>query len=105
MIGEVLYRAVAIYSHIFFAVFIFLTMLEAYKGQTPGKYIMGIRVVKVSGEKMGILESGIRNAGKVFLLPLDLIVGVIFYSRKGYIRFFDYYTGVTVERIIKGHVS
>ncbi len=101
MVGEVVYRTVAIYAHIFFAVYVFNTLLEAYKGQTPGKYVIGIRVVKISGERVGMLESGIRNAGKVFLLPLDLMIGLILYSREGYIRFFDYYTEVTVERVIR----
>lgn len=87
------------YSHILFAVLIYFTLLEAYKGQTPGKYLLGIRVVKVGGLKMGLLESGIRNMGKVFLLPFDLLVGIIFYRKHGYLRFFDYYTKVSVERV------
>ncbi len=101
VIGDLAYRTVSVYAHIFFAVYIFITLLKAFKGQTPGKYFLGIRVVKVNGEKVGMIESGIRNAGKVFLLPLDVAVGVIFYGRKGFIRFFDYYTGVTVEEVIR----
>ncbi|MEM4310867.1 MAG: RDD family protein [Nitrososphaerales archaeon] len=98
MIGEIIFRMVELYAHIFFAIYIFITLIEAYKGQTPGKYIMKIRVIKISGEKIGILESGIRNAGKIFLLPLDLIIG-IFYYRKGFIRFFDYYIEAMIESI------
>lgn len=99
LIGEAVYRIAAIYAHVFFAVYIFITLLEAYKGQTPGKYLFGIRVVKAGGGKVGLLESGIRNAGKVFLLPLDLFLGLLFYRKRGYIRLFDYYTEVTVERV------
>ena len=73
--------------------------MEAYKGQTPGKYLMKIRVVKKGGLRLGIVESGIRNAGKIFLLPLDLIIGIIFFRKRGYIRFFDYYTDSVVERV------
>ncbi len=98
-IGEFAARFIAVYAHILFAVVIYFTLLEAYKGQTPGKYMFGIRVVKVGGLKMGLLESGIRNMGKVFLLPFDLLVGIIFYRKRGYLRFFDYYTEVTVERV------
>jgi uncharacterized RDD family membrane protein YckC len=101
VIGDLAYNAVAIYSHIFFAIYIFLTLLEAFKGQTPGKYLLGIRVVKTNGEKVGLIESGIRNAGKIFLLPPDIILGVIYFRRKGFIRFFDYYTGITVENVIR----
>jgi uncharacterized RDD family membrane protein YckC len=87
------------YAHIFFATFIVFTLLEAYKGQTLGKYLMGIRVVAVTGRRLTIVESGIRNAGKVFLLPIDLIVGIIFLRSQGYVRFFDYYTRCMVESI------
>jgi uncharacterized RDD family membrane protein YckC len=99
LIGEVFYRTAAIYAHVFFAIFVIITLLEAFKGQTLGKYLLGIRVVKVGGGKEGLLESGIRNAGKVFLLPLDLLIGILFYRKKGYLRFFDYYTETTVERV------
>lgn len=99
MIGELTVRVVGVYAHIFFAVYIFATVLEAYKGQTPGKYLLGIRAVKVGGGKVGLLESAIRNAGKAFLLPLDLIVGIIFYHKRGFIRFFDFYTEVAIERV------
>lgn len=100
-ISGLMMRVISYYSHIFFAIYIFVTLLEAYKGQTPGKYLMGIRVVKVGGQRVGIVESGIRNAGKVFLLPLDILIGILFYRRRGFLRFFDYYTDVMVERVIR----
>jgi uncharacterized RDD family membrane protein YckC len=75
-------------------------IMEAYKGQTIGKYLMSIRIVKTNGDKITILESAVRNIGKVFLLPLDFLIGVLFFRKKGYIKFFDYYTKTTVERVI-----
>ncbi len=99
LISEMFYEIAAVYAHVLFAIYIFLTLLEAYKGQTPGKYVLGIRVVKVGGGKVDLLESGIRNAGKIFLLPLDLLLGLIFYRKKGYLRLSDYYTEATVERV------
>ncbi len=75
-------------------------IMEAYNGQTIGKYIMKIRVVKANGDKITILESAIRNIGKVFLLPLDLLIGVLFFRKNGYVKFFDYYTKTTVEKVI-----
>ena len=98
-VGNLISRVAGIYAHIFYAVFIFITLMEAYKGQTPGKYLMKIRVVKKGGLRLGIVESGIRNAGKIFLLPLDLILGIVFLRKKGYIRFFDYYTDSIVEMV------
>ena len=73
-------------------------IMEAYNGQTIGKYIMKIRVVKANGDKITILESATRNIGKVFLFPLDFL-GVLFFRKKGYIKFFDYYTKIKVERV------
>ncbi len=75
-------------------------IMEAYNGQTIGKYIMKIRVVKMNGDKISILESAIRNIGKVFLLPLDFLIGVLFFRKNGNIKFFDYYTKTTVEKVI-----
>jgi len=99
-VGNLISRVAGIYAHIFYAVYIFLTLLEAYKGQTPGKYLLGIRVIKKGGLKLGIIESGIRNAGKIFLLPFDLMIGTIFFRNRGFIRFFDYYTDSIVERVV-----
>lgn len=98
LISRLINSFVAVYSHILFAVYILLTLLEAFRGQTLGKYLLDIRVVRVDGGKIDLIQSGIRNAGKIFLLPLDLLLGVIFFRKKGYLRFFDAYTSVTVER-------
>ncbi|MCE4612330.1 MAG: RDD family protein [Desulfurococcales archaeon] len=90
---------VGTYSHVFFATYIFLTLLEAYKGQTIGKFLLGIRVVKRNGRRINLVESGIRNAGKLFLLPIDLAIGVILYYKRGYLRYTDYYIDAVVERV------
>lgn len=95
---DISYATVSAYSHVFFAAYLIFTVLEAYKGQTPGKYLLGIRVVKVGGRKISLMDSAVRNLGKVFLLPLDVLTGIILYAKKGYMRFFDYYTALTVER-------
>ena len=85
-----------------FTVFLMLVMflsllvhvaMESGTGQTIGKYILKIRAVKESGRKLDLAESTIRNVGKIYLLPLDLLVGLLFYYRKkGYIRFTCYIT-------------
>jgi uncharacterized RDD family membrane protein YckC len=92
---------VGTYSHVFFATYIFLTLLEAYKGQTLGKFLLGIRVVKSNGRRISLVESGIRNAGKLFLLPIDLAIGVALYYKRGYLRYTDYYIDAVVERVEK----
>ncbi len=85
-----------------FTVFLMLLMflslivhvaMESATGQTIGKYILKIRAVKDSGRKLDLAESTIRNVGKIYLLPLDLLVGLLFYYRKkGYMRFTCYIT-------------
>ncbi|MFQ6134923.1 MAG: RDD family protein [Nitrososphaerales archaeon] len=93
------YETVSIYSNIFFAAYVIFTILEAYKGQTMGKYLAGLRVVKCDGRRLSLIDSAVRNLGKVFFLPLDLIFGIALHKKDGYIRFFDYYTKSTVVRV------
>jgi len=93
------HESIAIYSNIFFASYMIFTILEAYKGQTLGKYIVGLRVVKCDGRRISLLDSAVRNLGKVFFLPLDLIFGIALHRKYGYIRFFGYYTRSTVVRV------
>jgi len=93
--------AVIIYLQIVLLLaYVYFVIMETYSGQTIGKYVMKIRVVKTNGDKVNVLECAIRNIGKVFFLPFDVLVGVLFYRKKGYIKFFDYYTETMVERVI-----
>jgi CheY-like chemotaxis protein len=89
---------VLIYSNVFLGSWILFSALEAYKGETLGKFMLGLRVVKRDGSKITFTEAAVRNAGKVFLLPVDLLLGLK-YRKHGYIRFFDYYTRSTVVKI------
>ena len=92
-IQDLIEYTIRYYSNAFIAAYITLTLMEAYNGKTLGKHLLGLRVVKANGSKITLIESGIRNAGKLFLLPLDLLIGVLLYRRHGYIRYTDYYTG------------
>lgn len=96
---ELSYATISAYSHIFFAAYIMFTVLEAYKGQTLGKFLLGIRVLKEDGGRIGAMDSAVRNLGKAFLLPLDLLIGLLWYRRAGYLRFMDYYTKSVVQRV------
>ncbi len=80
--------------------YVYFVIMETYKGQTIGKYAMKIRVIKTNGDKVTLIESAIRNIGKVFLLPLDIIIGILFYRKKGYIKFLDFYTKTTFEKVL-----
>lgn len=69
------------------------TLLEGFNGQTLGKRMMGLKVVRTDGKKMSYDHAAIRNFGKAFLLPFDLIVGL---KHEGFLRYFDKFAGTTV---------
>lgn len=89
-LSALLDRSIIGYSNVFFAAYILLTLLEAYNGQTLGKHLLGLRAVRRDGSRLTLVESGIRNAGKIFLLPVDLALGIALYRRQGYIRLTDH---------------
>jgi uncharacterized RDD family membrane protein YckC len=74
---------------------IYSTLLEGFNGQTLGKRVVRLKVVRIDGKKIAYDHAAVRNFGKAFLLPFDLAVG---YSRKDprYIRYFDKFAGTTV---------
>lgn len=73
---------------------VYSTLLEGFGGQSIGKHIVGLKVVKVDGKKLTYEYAAVRNFGKV-LLPFDLFFG---YELKDprFIRYFDKFSGTTV---------
>jgi uncharacterized RDD family membrane protein YckC/DNA-binding HxlR family transcriptional regulator len=71
------------------------TLLEGFNGQTLGKRLMGLKAVRTDGKKLSYDHAAIRNFGKAFLLPFDVIVGVRL-KNKEFIRYFDKFAGTTV---------
>jgi len=71
------------------------TLLEGFAGQSLGKRIMGLKVVKIDGKKLFYDDAGVRNFGKAFLLPFDLLVGLRLQDER-FIRYFDKFAGTTV---------
>lgn len=96
--ASLVYLLLHTHGHVILTAFGVYAAMEAYKGQTLGKYVAGIRVVKAAGGKLSPIESLIRNVGKVFLFPLDIAIGLIFFAKRGYLKFFDFYTDAVVER-------
>jgi len=82
---------------IFFLVlfWVYLTLLEGFAGQTLGKLLIRIKVVRISGEKVFYDDAAVRNFGKVFLMPFDLAFGYRLKDKR-FIRFFDKFSGTTV---------
>jgi len=66
-------------SLLFFAYWI----ISEYKGgQSIGKKILHLQVVNINGKSAPFLGVIISSFGKAFLLPIDLILGVIFTNQK-----------------------
>ena len=73
----------------------YLTLFEGFSGQTLGKLLLRVKVVRIDGGKISYDQAAIRNIGKVFLLPLDLFFGFRLHDRR-YWRFFEKFTQTTL---------
>jgi len=71
------------------------TLLEGFAGQSLGKRIIGLKVDRTAGKKLSYDNEAVRNFGKAFLLPFDLLVGLRLKDPR-YIRYFDKFAGTTV---------
>ena len=75
---------------------LYSTLLEGFNGQSLGKRILGLKVVRTDGKKMSYDHAAIRNFGKVLpLLPFDLLVGWRI-KNSAFMRYFDKFAGTTV---------
>ena len=69
--------------------------MDYYWGQTIGKMIIKLRVTKIGGAPLTLLDAAIEAFGKVFLLPIDFIIGLILYKEKNQ-RLFNYLSDTVV---------
>ena len=74
---------------------VYSTLLEGFNGQSLGKRLAGLKAVRTDGKKLSYDHAAIRNFGKAFLLPFDVIVGLRL-KNKEFIRYFDKFAGTTV---------
>lgn len=77
---------------------IYSALLEGYAGQTVGKYLFMIKAVSITSRKLSYDAAAVRNFGKCFLLPIDLLIGLRL-DDKRFIKFFDKYSGTTVIKL------
>jgi uncharacterized RDD family membrane protein YckC/DNA-binding transcriptional ArsR family regulator len=71
------------------------TLLEGFAGQSLGKRIIGLKVVRIDGKRLFYDHAAVRNFGKAFLLPFDLLIGLRLKDER-FIRYFDKFAGTTV---------
>ncbi|MCL4429539.1 MAG: RDD family protein [Chloroflexi bacterium] len=75
---------------------LYSTLLEGFNGQSLGKRLLGLKVVRTDGKKMSYDHAAVRNFGKVLpLLPFDLLVGWRI-KNSAFMRYFDKFAGTTV---------
>ena len=61
--------------------FVYWLVLEYKLGQSIGKKILNLKVVNLDGSKPSLISIAISSFGKSFLLPLDMILGLIFTNK------------------------
>jgi uncharacterized RDD family membrane protein YckC len=82
---------------------LYSTLLEGFNGQSIGKRIIGLKVVRTDGKKMSYDHAAVRNFGKVLpLLPFDLIYGWRI-KNSAFMRYFDKFAGTTVINLRSNH--
>jgi uncharacterized RDD family membrane protein YckC/DNA-binding transcriptional ArsR family regulator len=75
---------------------LYSTLLEGFNGQSLGKRVFRMKVVRTDGKKMSYDHAAVRNFGKVLpLLPFDLLLGLQL-RNKTFLRYFDKFAGTTV---------
>jgi uncharacterized RDD family membrane protein YckC len=75
---------------------VYSTLLEGFGGQSLGKKLVGLVVIRVDGKKMFYDLAAVRNFGKIFIiLPFDLLAGHRIKDKR-FIRYFDKFAGTTV---------
>jgi len=77
--------------------FVYFMLLDYYYGASIGKKALNIRVVKEDGSLLSLMNAAIEAFGKVFLLPLDFIIGFFLYGEKNQ-RLFNYLSDTLVIR-------
>jgi uncharacterized RDD family membrane protein YckC len=61
----------------FVAILVYFIVLEGQFGATPGKWIMGLRVLREDGTRIGFVEAIIRNIPKVVGNSVFLVIDVL----------------------------
>ncbi len=80
--------------------FTYYVVMEYKSGQTIGKRLMNIKTANIYGSKISLKESLLNSFGKVFLLPVDFVVGLAV-SRKKRQRLFNKLSDTIVVKLEK----
>ena len=78
-------------------IFIYWTITDGLYGQSFGKMVMRIKVVRSDGRHPGLGFGVVESFGKAFLLPLDLLIGWLLHPRRRQ-RIFNYLSNTIVVK-------
>jgi len=84
-------------------IFLYFTFLEGLLGETLGKRFLGLRVVRITGERPGLMKNALRNLLRfVDGLPAFNLIGILLIlSSVERARFGDCIAGTRVVRLIR----
>jgi uncharacterized RDD family membrane protein YckC/DNA-binding transcriptional ArsR family regulator len=75
---------------------VYSTLLEGFAGQSLGKRLLRLTVVRLDGKRLFYDHAAVRNFGKIFvILPFDLLAGHRLRDKR-FMRYFDKFAGTTV---------
>ena len=80
------------------AYFLYWTIMEGFYGQSIGKMIMKLKITRLNGGHLDMLQAAVESAGKAFLLPIDCLIGWMLYSDKKQ-RLFNHISETIVVKI------
>jgi uncharacterized RDD family membrane protein YckC len=82
-------------SEVFY--FLYWLILEGSYGRSFGKMVMRLKVTRMDGSSMTMVQSAIQSVGKAFIVWLDVLLGWFLFSKKRQ-RVFNYLSGTIVVR-------
>jgi uncharacterized RDD family membrane protein YckC len=77
--------------------FLYWLIMDGTYGQSLGKMIMHLKVSRLDSRPINMSNAAVESAGKAFLLPLDIILGLILYPNRKQ-RLFNYISETVVIR-------
>ena len=77
--------------------FLYYLFMDYYYGQSIGKMVMKLRITKFGGGPLTLMDAAIECFGKVFLLPIDFLIGYFMYKNQNQ-RLFNYLSDTVVIR-------
>lgn len=62
--------------------FLYWMLMDGAYGQSLGKMIMRLKVVRLDGKPVSMGQAAVESVGKAFFLPLDFLIGLFLYPKR-----------------------